>query len=86
MPDPFAGRADISSQGETWAAVTPADGVAGNITPPKALWANVAGDINMAGSDGVFLVFTVPAGTPISLRPTSIKATGTTATGIRAIY
>lgn len=83
--DSYDGQTNISSQGERWAAITPADGIV-LAERPKALWANVAGDIRMAGEDGVFATFTVPAGTPIPLRPIVINLTLTTATGIIGIY
>jgi len=75
----------VESQGRTWASITPSDSA--TLSPiPKALWANVAGDIAITGEDGTSVTFTVAASTPIPLCPTKVLSTGTTATGIKAIY
>ena len=84
-PDPHNGFSNISSQGERWVTVTPSD-TAHLAEVPKALWVNVAGDLTVVGEDGVAATFAVLAGLPILLRPRQVMATGTTATGIIAIY
>jgi hypothetical protein len=84
MADTFAGFASLMSQAEKWADVTPTDGVP-LASVPKALWVNVAGNLAIAGSDGVAVIFAVAAGLQ-PLRPTIVLATGTTATGIKALY
>lgn len=87
MADPFASHADTpSAAAKRWAAVTPSDGTDLPGGAPKALWVNGAGDISMTGDDGVALTFAVLAGMPIDLRPARVRATGTTATGIKALY
>lgn len=84
--DPYAGQADISSQGDSWATITPNDTEAGWLTTvPKAIWCDVGGTVTMAGADGNSVQFTLPAGMTV-LRPRKIFATGTAATGIKAIY
>lgn len=87
MPDAFATQADTPAvPAKRWIAVTPNDSsdLPGGV--PKALWVNGAGNLELVGDDGVSVNFTVSASSPIDLRPTRIKATGTTATGIRALY
>ncbi|HEV2746419.1 MAG TPA: hypothetical protein VGW34_03865 [Allosphingosinicella sp.] len=87
MPiDPYQGyTSPVHAQADNWDAVTPDDDEdLPNV--PKALWANVAGDIALVGEDGHEEIFAVPASVPIPLRARRVKATGTTATGIRALY
>ncbi len=84
MTDPFAGFSNISSQGESWSAVTPSDTVP-LATVPKALWIDVAGTVRLRGADGNDQTFTVPNGF-LDLRPVMVLSTGTTATGIKAIF
>ena len=84
--DTYSGQADLSSQGDSWATITPADGAAGILSVvPKAIWCDVGGTVTMAGADGNSVQFTLPAGMTV-LRPRKIFATGTAATGIKAIY
>jgi hypothetical protein len=87
MADPYqndTGQIPLASK--RWVAVTPNDGadLPGGI--PKALWVNGAGNLELVGDDGTSLNFTVAAAGPVDLRPTRVKATGTTATSIRALY
>jgi hypothetical protein len=84
MPDPFAGRSDISSQGESWKLLVTSDTVDFAVIP-KALWVDVAGTLKIRGADGNDETFTVAAGL-VPLRPTRVWAAGTTATGIKAIF
>jgi hypothetical protein len=87
MPDIYATQADTpAAPARRWAAVTPNDSSDLPGGAPKALWVNGAGNLELVGDDGVSASFTVVASMPIDLRPTRIKATGTTATGIRALY
>jgi len=75
-----------SSPASSWAAVTPDDNADLPGGRPKALWANVGGNIACVGADGVPFTFAVQAGVPIPLRPMRVKLAGTTATGIAALY
>lgn len=85
MADSFAGTADaVSAQANRWVAVTPNDG-ADLAFVPKALWVNVAGNLALVDADGNDAIFAVAASIPIPLRARRVLATGTTATGIRAI-
>jgi hypothetical protein len=55
---------------------------------PKGLYVGGAGDIAMRGATGTTdqLWKAVPAGTVLPFRPSHIRATGTTATAILALY
>ena len=75
----------ISDQADSWAVVTPNDAV--ELFPiPKAIRVNGAGDLALRGRDGVAVTFAVAAGETLPLRPKVVLATGTTATGIVALY
>lgn len=66
-----------------WEAITPADGVK-LAHVPKALWVGTTGNINMAGDDGILVVWpSVPVGM-LAARPTVVNATLTTASGLIA--
>lgn len=71
-------------QANSWAQITPNDN--NEIRVPKALYIGGAGNIVLAGADGVDGTFAVGAGATLPLRPRKVKATGTTATGILALY
>lgn len=69
-----------------WKAVTPSDNAAIEPTP-DAIYVGSAGDIAMEGDDANSEVFSgVAAGNIYPFQPRKILATGTTATGIKAIY
>jgi hypothetical protein len=85
MSDPFEGFANISSQGESWAAITPSDSTPLTVVP-KALYIGGAGNIALRGADGNDETFPVAAGQMLTLRPVMVLDTGTDATGIIAIY
>lgn len=81
----FDGHKELSSQGERWVAIVPSDTVP--LTEiPKAIWADVAGTVRLRGNDEHDETFNVVASSPIPLRPTMVLATGTNATGLKAIY
>lgn len=68
-----------------WKEITPSD--TAMVEPvPVAIRCNVAGDVNISGDDGTALVFTVSAGEVLHCQPHMVMATGTTATGIRALH
>ena len=71
--------------GDRWVEITPND--ATDIAEqPAAIYVGGAGDIEMHGRDGVAATFAdVPIGLH-ALQPRRILATGTTATGIVAVY
>lgn len=77
-----------------YAAVTTSDattyGIPGatNPRPIEALYIGVTGDVSLVGQDqATAAVFkAVPAGTVLFVSPYQIKATGTTATNILALY
>lgn len=93
----FAERAGLLTAEDpfrAYAAVTTSDtttyGVSGatNPRPIEALYIGVAGDVSLVGQDqATAAVFkAVPAGTVLYVSPYQIKATGTTATNILALY
>ena len=75
----------IESPSRRWAAITPHNTTALALLP-KQIVALVAGAVTVGGDDGAVGVFHLAAGVPLAIRPTIIKATGTTATGIVALY
>lgn len=86
MPTKFSKSFDrVESQARTWAAVTTSDSTVYDPTP-KGLFIGGAGNIALMGDDGVSVTFAVTAGQFLPLCPTRILATGTTATGIVALY
>ncbi|MBA4041685.1 MAG: hypothetical protein C0474_07830 [Sphingobium sp.] len=87
MTDPFSARADSVSAPATRAhAVVPSDSVA---LPeiPKALYVATGGTITMRGAaDSADSVWAdVPSGSIVPFRPSHVRATGTTASGILAL-
>jgi hypothetical protein len=88
MSDAFAGAVDSASAPATSAAtITPHDS---NALPniPKAIYVGGSGDIAMRGVNGVAdqLWKSVPAGSILPFRAAYVRATGTTATGLLALY
>lgn len=75
----------IESQARAWATVTPSDS-ASLTTVPKGLYIGGAGNIALRGEDGTDVTFAVLAGAFLPLCPVRVLATGTTATGIVALY
>jgi hypothetical protein len=84
MPDPFKGFANIESAPESWYVVVPSD-VADLPTIPKALFFKAAGNVVLRGSDGVEITLAVTVNQRLDLRPTRVKATGTTVTATNII-
>lgn len=84
--DPFKNeQPTLITPAARWVAVTPSDGT--DIDVPRSLYVGVGGNIAMVGSDGVEALWrNVPAGSVVPARPTRVKATGTTATDILALY
>lgn len=76
----------VVTPAKRWIAVTPNDGADLPGGTPKALWVNGAGNLNLVGDDGHEEVFTVAVAGQVDLRPVRVKATSTTATGIKALY
>lgn len=87
MTDPytglFEGRVDYPAS--SFGPVTPSDGTPFAVTP-KALFVGGAGNLIAKGSDGTSATFAVAAGQILPIRPQYVMATGTTATGIVALY
>jgi hypothetical protein len=69
----------------SWKAVTPSDTTDLPEGPCSALWINVGGDVRGISPEGDLGTFTVAAGS-VSLAFQRIYSTGTTATGIYALY
>ncbi len=75
----------LMKPGVRWAAVTPNDSA--DLQPtPRGIYAAGAGDISLVGSDGVAVTFAFAAGEIKPLAAVRVRSTGTTATGIAAIY
>ena len=88
MPDPFAAFTDtLLSPAEDGLAIVPHD-TNPVVTTPKALFVGTGGHIVIRGVGGtVDLTFrNVPSGTVLQFRPGFIRATGTTAADIIALY
>lgn len=69
----------------TWAAITPSD--TETLDPiPRAVFVGTAGTITAVGADGVSAPFAALAGQELSIQPSKIMATGTTASGLVALY
>lgn len=67
------------------AAVTPSDST--TYAPPfESLWIGGAGVVVVRSPSGVDASFTVPAGTKLGVAGSQVRATGTTATLIVALY
>ncbi len=88
MPDAFSATADqVSAPARRALAITPNDS-----NPladiPKALFIGTAGNVTMRGVDGAAdqLWKNVPAGAILPFRAQFIRATGTTAADILALY
>lgn len=88
MADPFSNSADaVSAPAMRAVAVVPNDGVAlGQV--PKALFVGSGGTIVMRGAgDGADSVWrNVPDGAVLPFRPAFVRATGTTAGDMLALY
>lgn len=88
MSDPFANLADQLSAPATRAvAVTPHD--SDPLTDsPKALYVGTGGNITMRGVNGTAdtLWKNIPAGTVLPFRARYVRATGTSATDLLALY
>lgn len=88
MTDPFQSVADsVSSPARAALAVTPHD--ANPLADiPKALFVGTAGDIVMRGVDGASdqTWKNVPAGAILPFRARYVRATGTSAADILALY
>lgn len=68
-----------------WAAITPNDATV--LTPrPVALYVGADGNVVAAGDNGATATFAVLAGQVLTIQPSKVLATGTTATGIVALY
>lgn len=88
MADPFSGRADAAWAPATrGVAVTPSDA-----TPladvPKGLWIGTGGTIVVRGpgDSGDVTIANVPSGSVLPYRAQWVRATGTTAGAIVALY
>lgn len=87
MADPFAGADSVTAPATRAVAITPHDSNA--LTDiPKAIYVGGGGDITMRGTGDVAdSVWTgVPAGTILPFRARFVRATGTTATALLALY
>lgn len=81
------GKFDVSAPGRRAAVITPHDS---NEIPevPRAIYVGTGGQITMRGIDGSADTVwkNVPAGSLIPFRPQYVRAAGTTAADLLAIY
>jgi len=82
---PYYKTADATAPVHSAVAVTPADD--GALNPTRALYIGATGDVTVdMAENGTNITFTaVPVGI-FPIQVTRVYATGTTATGIRALY
>ena len=88
MADPFSGTMDsVSSPATRAAAVAPHD-VTALADVPKALFVGTGGAIVLRGCGGGAdaTLKNVPSGSVLPVRVSHVRATGTTATDIVALY
>lgn len=87
MPIKYSQSFDqIDSPAREWAAV---DLSGGNVTfaiAPKSIFVGGAGNVIAVGKDGTSATFAALAGQILPICPASITASGTTATGLIALY
>ena len=69
---------DLSSVDATWDITT--------VAIPRYVYVTVAGDVKFTGADNVTVTWTVPNNFTIPVQVVKVFKTGTTATGLRAIY
>lgn len=87
MTDPFANtQPSLSGPAASAVSVTPSDG--GDLAQPsRALYVAAAGNLAVRMLTGEAATFaSVPAGSLLPIRVTRVLATGTTATGIVALF
>lgn len=87
MADQFSGTLDsVSAPATRGVAVAPHD-VNGLADVPKALFVGTGGNLTVRGSGNADLVFkNVPDGSILPFRAQYVRATGTTAADIVALY
>ncbi|MEJ6403688.1 spike base protein, RCAP_Rcc01079 family [Yoonia sp. 2307UL14-13] len=79
MPDPFdTDYVDLTSPAVSHYAVAPSDSTDLPVRP-RALYVNAAGAAALQDADGETVTYDLAAGTTLTLRPTRVLATGTTA-------
>lgn len=86
IPGGYFGTASLQDPYNDAAAVTPSDSTPlGQVT--RALYIGGAGNVTLITYAGNTVAFeSVPVGTVIQIRTSQVKATGTTATNILALY
>ena len=89
-PDRFASGdppgLDTNGPGRAIVAVTPSDSADLTYGECRAFHVNVAGDVRFTDGRGNTVTLTVTAGAPIPYSARRIWSTGTTASGIHAVY
>ena len=86
MADAFASHGSgLDSPASEWEAITASDTV--NMTNrPRAIVASGDGSAVLVSATGATMTIPLQAGIPFPARPVRINATGTTATGLYAIW
>lgn len=76
---------DGSNPARRWAAITPSDST--NLSPAcRSIYVTGAGALVLVGDDGNPETFEVEAKTVYPFAAKRVNATGTTATGLKALY
>ncbi len=79
MPDPFdTDYVNLTSPAVAHYIIAPSD-VADLLVRPRAIYVNTAGTAVLQDNDGEAISYALAAGTVLSIRPTRVLATGTTA-------
>lgn len=79
MPDPFdTDYVNLTSPAVAHYIIAPSD-VADLPVRPRAIYVNTAGTAVLQDNDGEAISYALAAGTVLSIRPTRVLATGTTA-------
>jgi hypothetical protein len=74
----FDGQNELTSQGESWAPLSPSDTVDFTFIPKAIVVGATAGSFVAVGQDGIPATFYGNAGQEMSIRPKRINATGMT--------
>ena len=87
IDDPFRTErlTDATVPADRWFAITPSDSE-DLAVKPRAIFVGTGGDLVLVGADGVSATFAAPDGVVLPFSPHRVMATGTTATGIVALY
>lgn len=81
--DQFPSRGALDSATDAYAVTPNNDADLADV--PRALWVGGGGNISLVMASGTVTLEAVPDGTLLPVRPSRVRATGTTATAIVAL-